>query len=180
MVTDGSRATGEAMPLPPVTNEPPNEIGRGPRAPLILASGSPYPAPMACCGPGGLPAGGIRSRATATLAIRRNSGAAAIPPNPVEGYGGIPAVARGGRGRGRRDLPVLAHRAPDQAGLDPDAAVGDGGVDAGHLERGHRDPLADRDRSHAGPRPSIGGEHDAGRLAGEPQPGGVPEPEAIE
>src|SRR5215469_12339081 len=47
------------------------------------------------------------------------------------------------RRTGGRELPGCVRRAGDQRRLDPDSAVGDGGVHAGHLDRRHADTLAE-------------------------------------
>src|SRR3712207_7881703 len=49
----------------------------------------------------------------------------------------------------------------DDARLDPDAAVGDRLVDRRHLQRGHRDALADRHVGGADAAPVLGALQDA-------------------
>ncbi len=67
----------------------------------------------------------------------------------------------GGR-RGRRVLARRVGRALDQRRLHPHAVVGDRRVDLGHLDRGHRHALAERQRV-PGVRPPL---RDRGQLAG--------------
>ena len=83
---------------------------------------------------------------------------------------------------GREDPPSLRLRrrraddVVDEVGLDPLAAVRDGRVDGGELDRRDRDALPDRDGADRGARP-VGGQQ-AGALAGEVDPGAAAETEA--
>src|SRR5215469_7767631 len=77
----------------------------------------------------------------------------------------------------RRDVAGRARGTRDEPGLHPDPAVGDRGVDAGHLDRVDVDALPVRQRVPlVGPPLGYRVEH-ARRLAGQAQPGVLAEAE---
>ena len=94
--------------------------------------------------------------------------------------------------RARRDDPVARRGlrlvrdaarvdgALHQLGSDVDPAVGDGVVRPQHLQRGHRESLADGHRADRRPRPGVGSDQQARGLAGEVQRRARPETEGAE
>ena len=87
---------------------------------------------------------------------------------------------RSARHRRRVDAPVRRDHAGHDPRLPVDAAAGDGADPRDHLQRGHRDPLPERDVGEPDVAPLVDRPHDARALAWQADSCGVPEPEPPE